>query len=190
MAEGQIQLGLFGFFYGFDRETCGILAPWPGIKPAPPDLEGKVLTTRPSGKSSIGTLCKAAAQRLERVGLVCYSPWGREELDTTWWLNNNRRPEALRLRGQGEGGDPGSWGLVHLAETGMMVDLPGAVGPNWAHTTINHPWRHSLRYKCLGFSRLPHSLQLVPAIGSLRSGLMGSLPIITEQQSRKLEKCL
>ena len=23
--------------------------------------------------------------------LVCYSPWGRKELDTTWWLNNNNR---------------------------------------------------------------------------------------------------
>ena len=44
-------------------------------------LEGRVLTTRPSGKSPTGTLCKAA-QRLERVGgLACYSPWGREESD-------------------------------------------------------------------------------------------------------------
>ena len=31
--------------------ACGILAPWPGIKPAPPSLEGEVLTTGPPGKS-------------------------------------------------------------------------------------------------------------------------------------------
>ena len=33
------------------HEACGILAPWPGIEPAPPALEGKVLTTGLSGKS-------------------------------------------------------------------------------------------------------------------------------------------
>ena len=31
--------------------TCGILVPWPGIKPASPALEGGFLTTRPPGKS-------------------------------------------------------------------------------------------------------------------------------------------
>ena len=35
----------------FDREACGILAPRSGIEPAPPALEGKVLTTGPPGKS-------------------------------------------------------------------------------------------------------------------------------------------
>ena len=38
-------------FCFFDREACGILAPRPGIKPAPPALEGEVLTTGPPGKS-------------------------------------------------------------------------------------------------------------------------------------------
>ena len=38
----------FGFF---GREACGILAPWPGIEPAPPALEGRVLTTGLPGKS-------------------------------------------------------------------------------------------------------------------------------------------
>ena len=40
------------FMFSFlDHETCGILAPWPGIKPAPSALEGEVLTTGPPGKA-------------------------------------------------------------------------------------------------------------------------------------------
>ena len=35
----------------FSHKACGILAPWLGIEPAPPALEGKVLTTGPPGKS-------------------------------------------------------------------------------------------------------------------------------------------
>ena len=38
-------------FWFFGREACGILAPRPGIEPAPPALEGEVLTTGPPGKS-------------------------------------------------------------------------------------------------------------------------------------------
>ena len=38
-------------FWFFGREACGILAPWPGIKPSPSALEGEVLTTGPPGKS-------------------------------------------------------------------------------------------------------------------------------------------
>ena len=38
-------------FWFFGHKTCGILAPWPGIEPAPPALEGEALTTEPSGKS-------------------------------------------------------------------------------------------------------------------------------------------
>ena len=33
------------------HKTCGILAPRPGIEPAPPALEGKVLTAGPPEKS-------------------------------------------------------------------------------------------------------------------------------------------
>ena len=40
-------------FWFFGRETCEILAPWPGIKPSPPALEGEVLTTGPPGKSPL-----------------------------------------------------------------------------------------------------------------------------------------
>ena len=35
----------------FGQEACGFLAPQPGIKPAPPALEGGVLTTGLPGKS-------------------------------------------------------------------------------------------------------------------------------------------
>ena len=38
-------------FWFFGPKACGILAPWPGIKPVPPELEGKVLTTGPPGES-------------------------------------------------------------------------------------------------------------------------------------------
>ena len=38
-------------FLVFGHQACGILAPQLGIKPAPPALEGKVLTTGLPGKS-------------------------------------------------------------------------------------------------------------------------------------------
>ena len=41
----------FGVFFFFGHNACGILAPQPGIEPAPPALEGEVLTTGPPGKS-------------------------------------------------------------------------------------------------------------------------------------------
>ena len=53
-------------FVFFGPEACGILVPWPGIKPAPQELEGRVLTTGPAGKS---------LPPLKRRG-----PWGPEKL--------------------------------------------------------------------------------------------------------------
>ena len=38
-------------FWIFGPEVCGTLTPWPGIEPACPASEGKVLTTEPPGKS-------------------------------------------------------------------------------------------------------------------------------------------
>ena len=38
-------------FWFLGHEACGILASCPGIKRAPPALEGEVLTTEPPGKS-------------------------------------------------------------------------------------------------------------------------------------------
>ena len=46
-----ILLLFYVFFWFFGHEACGILAPRPGIEPAPPALEGEVLTTGPPGKS-------------------------------------------------------------------------------------------------------------------------------------------
>ena len=37
-------------FWFFGYETLGILACQPGMEPAPPALEGEVLTTGPPGK--------------------------------------------------------------------------------------------------------------------------------------------
>ena len=38
-------------FWVFDWKTCGVLAPRPGIEPAPSPMEGEVLTTAPPAKS-------------------------------------------------------------------------------------------------------------------------------------------
>ena len=38
-------------FQLFVHQTCGVLAPWPGIKPSPSVLESEVLTSRLPGKS-------------------------------------------------------------------------------------------------------------------------------------------
>ena len=38
-------------FYVLVFLACGILAPWPGIKPSPPAQEGEVSTTGSPGKS-------------------------------------------------------------------------------------------------------------------------------------------
>ena len=46
-----LQYCFFFFMFGFFvHNACKILAPWPGIEPAPHVLEGKVLTTGPLGK--------------------------------------------------------------------------------------------------------------------------------------------
>ena len=38
-------------FWCFGWEACENLAPWLGMEPAPPALEGEVLTPGPPGKS-------------------------------------------------------------------------------------------------------------------------------------------
>ena len=42
----------FVWFFFFGYKACRILAPQPGIEPAPPALEGKFLTTGPPGEVS------------------------------------------------------------------------------------------------------------------------------------------
>ena len=41
-------------FWFFGLKGCGILSPWRGIKPTPPALEVKILTTGPPRKSQTG----------------------------------------------------------------------------------------------------------------------------------------
>ena len=43
-------------FRFFGHKACGILAPWPGIEPALPALEGEVLTAGLPGKSLVVNL--------------------------------------------------------------------------------------------------------------------------------------
>ena len=43
-------------FLFFSHEVCGISAPWPGIEPATPVLEGDILTTGSPGKSPFGPI--------------------------------------------------------------------------------------------------------------------------------------
>ena len=40
-------------FWFFGHEACGILAPGPEIEPAPPAVEGEVLTTGPPEKGHL-----------------------------------------------------------------------------------------------------------------------------------------
>ena len=40
-------------FWFFGHKACEVLAPWPGIEPAPSALEGKSLTTEPADKSPV-----------------------------------------------------------------------------------------------------------------------------------------
>ena len=54
----------FGFF---GCEACGILAPWPGIKPTHPALESEVLTTGPPGKSQRQILDSGEYKRLQHL---------------------------------------------------------------------------------------------------------------------------
>ena len=52
---------LFYVFGFFGHEACGVLAPWPGIKPTTPALEGEVLTTWPPGRSLENNVDKGQA---------------------------------------------------------------------------------------------------------------------------------
>ena len=38
-------------FWCFGQETWSVLAPWPGIEPIPPAVEGEILSSGPPGKS-------------------------------------------------------------------------------------------------------------------------------------------
>ena len=53
-------------FWSFGSEACRILAPQPGFKPAPPALEGEVLSTGPSGKSQYSSVLRETDTGQER----------------------------------------------------------------------------------------------------------------------------
>ena len=62
------------------HKACGILVPRPGIEPAPPVVEGRVLTIGPPGKSHHSSILSWRTPWTKR--LVGYSPWGHKESDT------------------------------------------------------------------------------------------------------------
>ena len=59
-------------FWLFGHEAYGSLAPQPGIEPAPPALEGNVLTTGPSGKSRNDTFFKCDISHMINTGNHSY----------------------------------------------------------------------------------------------------------------------
>ena len=50
----------------FGLEACEILAPQPGFKPAPPALEGEVLSTGPPGKTQYSSVLRETGIERER----------------------------------------------------------------------------------------------------------------------------
>jgi len=58
------------YFWLFGFKACGILAPWPGTKPTPGTLEGKVLTTGLPGKSQhlLNTLTSKPQFQVSDIG--------------------------------------------------------------------------------------------------------------------------
>ena len=76
---------IFLLFYVlvFGCETCGILAPQPGIELTPPALEGKVLTTGPPGKSP-ACFCMAHKPRIFPIFVNAWKKWKQEEYFLKW----------------------------------------------------------------------------------------------------------
>ena len=73
--------------------------PDPGIEPQSPTLQADALPSKPPGKSEMvrqhhqfnGHEFEQAPGDGEGQGSLAYcSPWGRKELDTTEWPNNNK----------------------------------------------------------------------------------------------------
>ena len=53
-------------FWSFGSEACRILAPQPGFKPAPPALEGEVLSTGLPGKTQYSSVLRETGTERER----------------------------------------------------------------------------------------------------------------------------
>ena len=79
-------------FWVFGCEACGILAPWPGIKPAPPALEDEVSTAGPPGESLgdlSGVLKQLDKNMRGRQGLTVKAETWNHQLRPLWrqpWL--------------------------------------------------------------------------------------------------------
>ena len=73
-------------FWFFGQEACGILAPGPGIKPTPPSLEGKVLTTGLPGKSQhlLKTLTSKPQFQVSDIGNLWPEDPGQSS-EAMWW---------------------------------------------------------------------------------------------------------
>ena len=68
-------------FWVFGQEACKILAPWPGLEPALPTLEGEVSTMRPLEKSPEYTEDQSI---ITQYLLSVHAYWWGRRLDTTY----------------------------------------------------------------------------------------------------------
>ena len=65
-------LNLLKYCFCFGQETCGILAPRPGIKPSAPAFEGRFLTTRLPGKSLVSVAFQKGSLQILESHLTCH----------------------------------------------------------------------------------------------------------------------
>ena len=63
----------------FGPGACEILAPWPGIEPAPPALEGELLTTGLPGKSLKDIFLTLAGVLGPRAQIIQGRKWCAQE---------------------------------------------------------------------------------------------------------------
>ena len=73
----------------FDHEAYEILAPWPGIEPTPPSLEGEVLTTGPPGKTQVFSLLR------ERLEVFKHFSYYKQIISSFTQGNNNTSTNTL-----------------------------------------------------------------------------------------------
>ena len=74
------------YFWLFGFKACGILAPWPGTKPTPGTLEGKVLTTGLPGKPQhlLNTLTSKPQFQVSDIGNLWPEDLGQSS-EAMWW---------------------------------------------------------------------------------------------------------
>ena len=116
------------WFWFFGYKACGILTPWPGIEPAPPALEGKVLTTGPPGSLYIITLSeKEEAEEKKshfhvRFIIVCVcklSCFSHEWLFVTLWIVSCQAPLSMGFCSQEYWSELPCPPIGHIPEPGI-----------------------------------------------------------------------